>query len=155
MVTKMRLKSTIQSPFSNHSVTIQSTERSDLTVSFGSSISLIEKKIISRHLKNILIPSICMFRGIQCHSYFVKHTAFVTLRVRPKWIMTYFYIHIFHFSSVYLFKGEWYLLLHENKENHLMFVYSMICKYVNTSRFRIDKHYISKTVRLTERLGVF
>ena len=41
-----------------------------------------------------------------------------------------------------------------------MFVYSMICKYVNTSSFRIDKRYIdkryiSKTVRLTERLGVF
>ena len=90
MVTEMRHKFTfpvtIQSPFSNHSVIIQSTERWDLTVSFSSSISLIEKKNISRYLENILIPSMHMFRDIQCHEYFVKYISFVILRIRPEFI---------------------------------------------------------------------
>ena len=108
MITKWWLKCDWNPPFSRHSATIQLPFRRlkgqiwlyHLVAQYPS----LKKKIISRHLKNILIPSICMFRGIQCHSYFVKHTAFVTLRVRPQWIMTYFYIHSFHFSSVSLFK---------------------------------------------------
>ena len=147
----MRLKSTfpvtIQSPFSNHSVTIQSTEMSDLTVSFSSSISFIEKKN-PKTPENILIPNIYMFWDIQCHAYFVKHTAFVILRVRPQWIMTDFYKHIFHFSSVSLLKERMVPSATRKKENHLMFVYlfnvySMIYKYVNSSLFIIDKSYIS------------
>ena len=84
-----------------------------------------------------------MFWDIQCHAYFVKHTAGQTSVNYDR-----FYKHIFHFSSVSLLKERMVPSATRKKENHLMFVYlfnvySMIYKYVNSSLFIIDKSYIS------------